>query len=165
MEKESELFRAKPEEYGEKYNEHLFEQYKLYVESTEKISDRRQNANNHFITINAALISLIGLSFQTQIFSNFEWARPIIAAVGVLICVIFWFLIHSYKQLNTAKFYVIHRIEEHLPLSIYRYEWSHPLKSGKDPKVYHPFSHIELFIPWIFGALYFVLAITFCFVE
>lgn len=52
---DNKLLKTKETNYGEKYKEHLFEQYKLYCESAEKISDRRQNANNYFITINTAL--------------------------------------------------------------------------------------------------------------
>ena len=59
-------------------------------------------------------------------------------------------------QLNTAKFAVLHKIEAQLPLAIYKYEWE-ILKEGKDPRVYYPFSHIELLIPWIFGVIYIVL--------
>ena len=66
----SDLFSKSEKDYGNNYKEHLFEQYKLYVESIEKTSDRRQHANNYFITINTALISLIGLSFQIKFFEN-----------------------------------------------------------------------------------------------
>ena len=48
----SALFDKNEKDYGNDYKEHLFEQYKLYVESVEKTSDRRQHANNYFITIN-----------------------------------------------------------------------------------------------------------------
>jgi hypothetical protein len=51
-------------EYGEEYNSHLLDQYKLYIESVEKVGDRRQGLINHFLAINAALLSAIGLSFQ-----------------------------------------------------------------------------------------------------
>lgn len=61
--KEQRLFSITEENYGAEYKAHLFEQYKLYIESAEKISDRRQSANNYFIAINTALISLLGLSF------------------------------------------------------------------------------------------------------
>ena len=50
-EEDSQLFQNSKDEYGEDYASHLLEQYKLYVESAENISDRRQNANNFFITI------------------------------------------------------------------------------------------------------------------
>ena len=35
-----------PEEYGEKYQDHLLEQYKLFVATSEQVSERRQNADN-----------------------------------------------------------------------------------------------------------------------
>ncbi len=156
----SELFAKNEKDYGDDYKNHLFEQYKLYVESIEKTSDRRQHANNYFITINTALISLIGLSFQIKIFENTAWIKFILALVGIIICFIFWYLIRSYRQLNTGKFAVIHKIEENLPLALYKYEWE-ILGEGKDKSKYYPFSHIELLIPWVFGIIYALLGLYF----
>lgn len=146
--------------YGAKYKEHLFEQYRLFVESVEKTSDRRQQANNYFIAINTAIISIIGLSFQTKIFDQANWLKSLLALLGLIICIIFWFLIRSYRQLNTGKFAVIHEIEEQLPLSLYKYEWK-LLGEGKDKNKYYPFSHIELLIPWIFGIIYALMGFYF----
>ncbi len=156
----SDLFPQKKESYGTNYQQHLFEQYKLYVEGAEKISDRRQNANNYFITINTALITLLGFSFQVSFLENLSWVRILLAGVGIVICVIFWHLLRSYKQLNTGKFNVIHEIEKYLPAALYDYEWK-VLEEGKNKKVYYPFSHIELLIPWVFGLIYFSLGIVF----
>lgn len=152
----SDLFSKNEKDYGNDYKEHLFEQYKLYVESVEKTSDRRQHANNYFITINTALISLIGLSFQIKFFENLAGIKSVLALLGIIICVVFWFLIRSYKQLNTGKFAVIHEIEKNLPLALYKYEWE-VLGEGKDNKKYYPFSHVELWIPWVFGIIYALL--------
>ena len=41
----------KPEEYGDKYSDHLLEQYKLYVEMTDRVSQRRERSNQFFITL------------------------------------------------------------------------------------------------------------------
>ncbi|HOL87494.1 MAG TPA: hypothetical protein PLK32_09075 [Defluviitoga tunisiensis] len=155
-----ELFSKTEKDYGDVYKDHLFEQYKLYVESIEKTSDRRQQANNYFLTINTALISLIGLSFQFKIFENVNWIKALLAIVGIIICIVFWFLIRSYKQLNTGKFKVIHEIEKVLPLALYKYEWE-ILGKGEDKSKYYPFSHIELLIPWVFGLIYIALGIYF----
>ena len=58
----SEKFIGKsPEEYGEKYHEHLLEQYKLYVEMADRVSERRQTANNYLLTVNSILVSLFGV--------------------------------------------------------------------------------------------------------
>ncbi|MCX6785328.1 MAG: hypothetical protein NTZ18_00560 [Candidatus Komeilibacteria bacterium] len=82
------------------------------------------------------------------------------AFIGISICIIFWYLIRSYKQLNTGKFSVIHKIEERLPLTLYKYEWE-VLGNGKDKNKYYPFSHIELCIPIILGVIYLILGIIF----
>lgn len=156
----SDLFAKNKNEYGDEYKNHLFEQYKLYIESVEKTSDRRQHANNYFITINTALISLIGLSFQIKFFENLAGVKSVLALVGIIICFIFWHLLRSYKQLNTGKFAVIHKIEENLPLALYKYEWE-VLGKGEDKSKYYPFSHIELWIPWVFGIIYALLGLFF----
>ena len=157
---EKKLLNKISDDYAENYHSHLFEQYKMYVESAEKISDRRQNANNFFLTLNTVLISVIGLSFQVKAFDNISWSRLLLSVLGVLICIIFWFLLRAYKQLNSGKFKVIHEIEELLPLAIYDYEWS-ILGKGNDKSKYYPFSHIELLIPWVFGIIYVFLGIVF----
>lgn len=54
------LFVSASEQYGDKYIEHLLEQYKIYISSTEKISDRRQKANEFFLALNTALVTLLG---------------------------------------------------------------------------------------------------------
>lgn len=154
------LFNKSSKEYGDNYSSHLFEQYKTYVESAEKISDRRQNANNYFLTINTALISFLGLSFQVELLKNLGWVKTLLSTLGIIICIIFWFLLRSYKQLNTGKFKVIHHIEKNLPLSLYDYEWK-ILGEGKNKKIYYPFSHVELLIPWVFGLIYVILGIIF----
>jgi len=154
------LFQNNEKKYGVLYKEHLFEQYKLYIDSIEKVSDRRQGANNYFVTVNTVLISVIGMALEGSFIQFADWIKPFIAGLGITICIIFWFLIRSYKQLNTGKFKVLHQIEEQLPMDLYRYEWK-VLGSGKKLKVYFPFSHIEQYIPWVFGAFYFILLLMF----
>ncbi|MHA1882105.1 MAG: RipA family octameric membrane protein [Candidatus Thorarchaeota archaeon] len=157
-EEDSQLFQNSKDEYGEDYASHLLEQYKLYVESAENISDRRQNANNFFITINTALITILGVSLQLEILAGLISLRVAIGIAGIIICVIFWFLLRSYKQLNSGKFKVIHEIEKHLPMALYAYEWK-LLGEGNDKKKYYPFSHVEIFIPWVFALFYLIIIV------
>ncbi len=154
----NQLFKASKRDYGKAYKDHLLTQYQLYVDNMEKISDRRQNANNYFITINTVLISFIGVLLQAKLFESIPWIKSLVALVGIIICVVFWFLLRSYRQLNTGKFKVIHEIEQQLPASIYDYEWK-ILGEGKNRTLYFPFSHIEMVIPWVFGIVYIILGI------
>ncbi len=52
------LVRYTEKSYGESFRSNLFEQYKLYVGSAEKISERRATANNYLLTVNAFLVTL-----------------------------------------------------------------------------------------------------------
>jgi len=141
--------------YGKSYQEHLFRQYELLVDSADKISERRNNANNYYLGINTATLTLIGVVSHVE---NSLWILPYVYLAGIIFSIIFYLLINSYKQLNSGKFNVIHEIEKKLPLATYSYEWE-VLGRGKDKSRYFPFSHIELWIPITLGIVYFILLI------
>ena len=66
-EKESikkELFSTSSKNYGDLYQEHLINQYKLYVEIANNTSNMRASANTYFLTINSAIIAITGLLTQ-----------------------------------------------------------------------------------------------------
>src|SRR5680860_597578 len=103
--------------YGSLYQEHYLEQYKIYINSIDKISERRESANRYFVSINSTLIVLSG--FVVQYTHNKQGLMLSgIACIGIIVSVIFWILINSYKQLNTAKFAILHKIEHKLPLEL-----------------------------------------------
>ena len=138
-----------------------FEQYRLYIEGIEKISDRRDSANRHFITINSSFFVLAGLIIQYTHESQ-KLFLIVLCILGLFTSTIFRFLINSYKQLNTGKFAVVHKIEQKLPLRLYKDEWK-ILGEGKDKKKYYPFSHIERLVPLMFGVCYLLtLLYLFC---
>lgn len=107
---------------GDSNQELLFNQYELYLNSVEKNSDRRNSAVKLYIMINAWLLSFMGVIIQTEKFNTLPTILPILI-VWIAISVIFYYLIKSYKQLNTGKFELIHKIEEKLSLNLYAYEW------------------------------------------
>ncbi|WP_157517731.1 hypothetical protein [Moritella sp. PE36] len=136
------------------YNAHLLEQYKIYLTSAENISNRRQTANSFFVTVNTALISLISyLNLGVATSSKLYW---VISLAGIAISYMWYRLVRSYKDLNSAKFKVIHEIEKSLPISPYDAEWE-AVGRGGDPKLYLPFTHIEIYVPWVFVLLHFIV--------
>lgn len=140
-----------PEKYGEKYNEHLLEQYKLYVEMADRISGRRQTANSFFLSINTAIVALVSyVGLCTGKEANFYW---IISCAGMVVCFSWYRLLRSYKDLNSAKFKVIHEMEANLPFATYDVEWEKAGR-GEDKKLYLPFTHIEINVPWVFFAIH-----------
>ena len=148
------LWRVPRDEYGTEYKAHLLTQYKLFVETADRVSERRTSANNYLLTVNSVLVTLYGLA------SSFSYDRPwlfVMPVAGVLVCITWLVLIRSYRNLNTAKFKVIHELEEQLPAALFDREWD--LAERGEGKAYKPLTHIEPYIPLVFAVLYIILAV------
>ena len=145
------------EEYGDDYKTHLLEQYKLYVEMADRISNRRQAANSFFLSVNTAIIALVGyLNSGSKAPSEFYF---LVSISGIVLCFMWYKLLCSYKNMNSVKFKVIQEIEAQLPFAPYYMEWE-KLGKGKKSKLYLPFTRVEMFIPWVFLAIHFVFVLS-----
>lgn len=145
----------------EQYREHILEQYKLYVEMADRISNRRDVANAFFLTLNGLFFGAVGVMID-----QFEpkWTMLFPLAVLLFGCFFWWRLILSYKQLNGAKWAIVGEFETKLPASPYgKAEWKNALKEGKDRKVYWPLTHLESWIPVLFFVGYVIAACSFWF--
>jgi hypothetical protein len=154
------LFKTSESEYGDDYRAHYLSMYKLYVEMADRISMRRQHANSFFLTINSAIIAVLGyvqfgvylgakLGVESGQTNDFYW---IISLLGMILCFVWFRLIWSYKQLNSAKYQVIHHIEQRLPIAPYDAEWE-AVGRGNKSDIYRPFTNVEAAIPWVFFIL------------
>ncbi|MFL0092743.1 RipA family octameric membrane protein [Tenacibaculum maritimum] len=137
--------------------EHTLEQYKMYVESAEKVSDRRSNLNTFYLSLTTTITGVIGY-LKTNTISNSEYLIIGLSISAILICVYWVNLLENYRKLNSGKFKVIHEIEKELPLNLYDYEWE-KLGKGNDPKLYKKLSNVEKIIPTIFGFLFLLVVI------
>jgi len=124
------------------------EQYKLYVEMADKVSERRGHANTFFTTVNTLLFTV-----ATFIGSNDLIWIIFIGIIGCVISFAWYFTLNSYRQLNSGKFTVINEIEQHMPISGFSYEWE-ILASGQKKNKYWPLSHVEKIVPVIFFIAY-----------
>jgi hypothetical protein len=152
------LFRVTAESYGASYQNHLLEQYKLYVQMADHVSERRTAANNYLITVNGFLVTLYALAGAVKALSDKPLWQYVVPLAGIFICIAWAALIASHRNLNTVKFAVIHELEARLPAALYAHEWE-VAEQGKGSK-YLPVSHVELVIPWVFAGLYIVLMMT-----
>jgi hypothetical protein len=131
----------------------LLEQYKIYVEMADRVSARRGLANTFFLTLNTAIFTVIGVFWQRPPSAS-TWLLAFPWAALVMQCLAWFWLLRSYRQLNSAKYVVIGAMEERLPASPYwRAEWS-ALGEGRDPTRYWPLSHVEQSIPALFAFIY-----------
>lgn len=155
----SELVGVAKSEFGASdHNKAVLEQYKMFVDSTDKVSTRRMTANTFFLTLNTGLVGALGFALRGEFKAALAFACISAAAIGIVTCLYWRRLLQSYKDLNRAKFRVIDLVEDQLPLRPFRIEWK-MLGQGKDPTKYHEATKIEMTVPVIFGAVYVVLAI------
>ncbi len=145
---ESQLFPAGPPSPDDWAQQSLVEQYRLLVESSERVISRRQTANTFFLSINSALLIFAGVLFRetdlTSVVAGVGGAG--LSLIGLFINFAWRRMVTSSRQLNDAKFKIIHLIEFHLPAAVFTAEWD-ALGRGTDLSLYHPFTGIETRIP------------------
>jgi hypothetical protein len=129
------------------------DQYKLYVEMADRVSARRSLANTYFLTLNTAIFTAIGIFWQHPPKAS-PWLGIFPLAVLVLQCLAWFWIIRSYRQLNAAKWAVVGAFERRLPTSPWwSAEWR-ALGKGEDPSRYWPLTHLEQWVPFLFGIAY-----------
>ena len=145
-----------PDDYGgdaAAYQGAILSQYELYVEMADRISQRRGTANTFFITLNTGVFALVAGVFEGDI----NTPTPVLAVVTVVLiaqCLVWFWILRSYRQLNSVKWKVVGEMEKRLPSKPWSdAEWVSS-GSGKDPAMYWPISKVEPFIPGLFALAY-----------
>lgn len=126
----------------------LLNQWQTCVDMANSVSQRRDNMNNIFITLNLAIIAAISITWDIK--------SLFILIVGITICILWILIIQNYKLLNTAKFNVINSIEEKLPSTPFKDEW----QFLKNSKKYMDSTTLERILPITFIILYIVAIIA-----
>ncbi len=136
------------------HNKTILEQYKLYVEMADRISGRRMVTNSFFLAIQTAIIAGVFASGKAVLSAD-PLSRLGLAACGLLIALLWLMILRSYRQLNSAKFRVIHEIEKELPIAPFDEEWR-VLGGGMKVPRYLALTRIEQCVPLCIASLYFV---------
>lgn len=136
----------------------ILELYKLAVEMADRVSARRGTANAFFLSVQTAFVGLVGFGFPE--FSKASWwAALAVALAGVTLSATWWLQLRSYRDLNTAKFKGINKIEERLPVKVFADEWE---ALRHDPVVgwrkrYAELGTSERLVPLVFVAAHLLL--------
>ncbi|PWU48504.1 hypothetical protein DLJ47_28245 [Micromonospora sp. S4605] len=123
------------------------------MEMADRVSARRALTNTFFLTLNTLIATLGGtLGKELAVVDVRYLAVPTVALL--VQCAAWFWLLRSYRQLNSAKYIVVGALEERLPASPYwRAEWK-ALGEGRDPSRYWPLTHLEQWIPASFAVVY-----------
>ena len=132
---------------NEEFNEkQLFEQYKLYVEMADHVSERRDKTNRFYLGLITSMITLSSAIFS--ITSNHIELILFILICTILICWNWYQNILSYQRLNRGKFDVINHIENRLAAKGFTVEWRLVKLEG-----YNDLTNVEKNIPLYFIVL------------
>jgi hypothetical protein len=157
----------------------VLELYKTAVEMADRTSARRAGANSFFLTLNTALAAVVGIVSSARKppphgnLPTFDAYGLVLTAVAGIVLSLTWrALLRYYRRLNGAKFDVINKLEERLPVKPYTDEWAilhPPSKAGETPtrwtrwwrkKVKHrEATVVEQVVPLVFVVIYLALAI------
>lgn len=135
----------------------IIELYTTAVEMADRISARRSVANAFFLTVQTALVAIIGATTSNLLKAPW-WTALAVSLAGVVLSASWWLQLRSYRNLNQAKFDVISGIEQQLPIKIFSAEWD----TLRDPtrmwrSRYAELGIVERIVPCIFAALYVLL--------
>lgn len=123
--------------------EYKFEQYKIFVESAERNSEKRVTQNNIYLTINLAFLSYV-LSQNPNLIETI-----ITSFVGLIICIVWLLTIINFCKRNKVKFDIINEMEEEFG-NLYKEEW-------KRISILTPLSTYEKFLAIIFMMVYIII--------
>ncbi|MEU2869770.1 hypothetical protein ABZ769_11250 [Streptomyces olivoreticuli] len=135
----------------------LLELYKTAVEMADRVSARRGVSNSFFLTVQTAFISVVALGGPRL--ASVWWASLVVTLAGAALSAAWWLQLKSYRDLNTAKFMVINKLEERLPVRIFSDEWAN-LKPDPAPswlKRYAELGLSERQVPIVFAVLHLLL--------
>ena len=132
----------------------LLEIYKLHTELADRVSQRREGANRLYVSL------LVGLAVFSAALLRFGIGeaplQPMLIFIGFIgICLsISWLIvINSYRQLNSAKFRVLHDLEKKLPYQFFTLEWD-PSQASEKSNRYWRLTVVEQSLPSIFLLLF-----------
>jgi len=139
----------------EQYQAAIMEQYKLYVEMADRISSRRGLANTFFLTLNSAVLTLSAVLWKDRPEGLSAWLFLPVLVLALGLCLAWFWLVRSYRQLNSGKFAVIGALERRLPASPWwNGEWAALRGEQRDKSTYWALTHLEIWVPLLFGLTY-----------
>ncbi len=147
-------------------SDELLEQYKLCVQMADGVLQRKQYANIFFFAVNSTTIPLL-IAFGVYArhagvaLNLLSYAVLGAAAVGIINCLTWCYLLQYYHRLSSAKYEVVQKMEVKLGYKPYCDEQEILVRS-KDKTYYRPLAVVESLAPLVFSPFYiggFVLAL------
>ena len=132
--------------------------YRLVLETTERLEDRRQNLHAFFLSVNTLLLGAVGVVGKQGLGKSDRGLLlivPAIALLGVFLCQTWRRQVQSYGQVRRSKFAILEALERGLPAAPFVAEWI-----SLRQRDYESFTESESRVPVGFLMAYVVAAVV-----
>lgn len=137
----------------------LFEQYKLFSDTSEALVSRRQNVNSFYITANTAIITIVATAFGLNSNLLSQLIITLVLSFPAILLNFSWLkLLESYSLLNSSKMKILGLLEKELAASLFDAEWQ-VMGNQYNAKRYVSFSEREKNLPIIFNCVFIIVDI------
>lgn len=139
-----------------------FEEYKLFSELVQRLSERRQTASQTYLAVNTAAFGV--LAFLAKDAGFHGWGLVGVSVplflVGIIACVIWHKIVTHFREIIGWHYEQLRAMEEGLPGSarIYCKEWERFYRAQTGRKGFS-FSLLESWLPRLFVSLYAIYAL------
>ena len=130
----------------------------MFQKSSEDLVSRRQSVNSFYISVNSALVALMGVVLGLVDTPAKIYVILFMSITGIILDISWIHILEAYGTLNSAKMKVINLLEEKLPVALYDVEWR-VMSDKLNNKKYVSFTNSEKRVPKIFSLVYIVIAI------
>lgn len=147
-------------------HEFLLEQYKLYVEMHDKISERRNQMNSFYVSLLSGIFGVFSIVVNQNVQSgnllgSFPFWGVIIGFLGLSLCLLWNLGIRAYARLVERKIIVIQEMEAYLPFRCYIREGQLRMADMRQEKLikHVRITKLERYSSVLFGVVYLMLMI------
>ncbi len=131
----------------------LLEIYKLHAELADRVSQRREAANRLYVSLHVGILLFMAAMLRFG-FGDIpeKLVLVVLSLFGAALSISWFVIIRSYRQLNSLKFAVLPKLEEHLPFQFFKSEWE--VKGKGVGSRYWRLTYVEVTLPFIFLVLF-----------
>jgi len=134
-----------------------FDEYKFFVEQTQRLSERRQASTQTYLAVNTAILAILALLVKDTVLNGWQLAAATapLFLVGILACGIWYRIINQYRELIGWRYKQLIAMEKGLRAchQMFMREEKKYFKSENGKKRFG-FSRLEVGLPRLFTALY-----------
>ena len=139
-----------------------FEEYKLFSETTHRLSERRQTATQTYLSVNTVIFTVLAFLAKDAGFRSWGLvgvSLPLFL-VGIIACSVWLRILTNFERIIGWHYEQLRAMEQGLPGAhqVYTREWQ-TFYAPQSGKVRTVFSNLEASLPRMFIALYVVYAV------